>query len=497
MRVNTFAGNEDIYTFLLFPGFGGTIAPGWRVQGYFSTGNSEPMFTKDFLVDSDADRFGERSCYHYALDGDVTALPSGTMSVSNITILHHFRDTKPTVIVPRWTWQTRKGSYTSVNGPMLFTRGKINFSYRFPDFHAPSLVSAHVRNIEVVIRTIKPDCYVVTGHMELSRNPNNPSSWTSWDYHSVVKVDRVRKICTRDDGPTDYLLPIYKVLNSVDTPKFSLSAFPHTAESYRNTLGILERKFIPSKDDYVYGDLVRRCANDARTISTNSIELVTELAGISATLRSILGLATGNVNAKTIASAYLTYKYGPRLTGLGLKTVLEGLGKRVRTIDGKHSRTRAKTSFVLTPVVGNTGHLNVTYCYKMIYATYTNDVRDFLKSWFNSGLFPSLTNAWDLVPLSFVLDWFFEVESFLDGIDANTYWSLHQIVDVVYSKKQVFSGVNWLFSGAGYTLVGDMSFKYYERNVASSAHPPLFFDPSPHEFKNYAELTSLIIANRR
>lgn len=496
MKVSTFAGNENIYTFPLFPGFGGTIAPGWSVQGCFTSDDSDALYTKDFLVDTEADAFGERSCYHYALDGNVIALPSGTMSVSNITMLHHFRDAKPTVIVPRYVWQTRKGSYTSADGPMLFTRGRISFSYRFPDFHAPSRVSANVRNIEVTVKTTEFDRYEVTGHMELSRNPSDPNSWTDWDYFTVIKVNRVNKSYTRDGGSRTNLTPVYKVLNSEDTPKFSMNALPHTGESYRNTLEILNRKFLPAKDDYVYGDLVRRCANDTRTIPTNSIELVTEIAGISATLRSIFGLATGNVNAGTIASAYLTYKYGPRLTGLGLKTVLEGLSKRVRTIDGKNSRARAKTKFSFSPIVGNTGHQNVTYCYKMIYATHTDDVRDFLKSWFNSGLFPSLTNAWDLIPLSFVLDWFFKVESYLDAVDANTYWSLHSIVDVIFSKKQVFSGVDWLFSGADYTLVGDMSFKYYGRTVTSSAHPPLFFDPSPREFKNYAELTSLIIANR-
>lgn len=495
MKVSKFAGDAYIYTFPLFGQLGGTIAPGWSIRGCITSDYQKPQYTKDFLVDSEKDAFGERSCTHYALDGSVLAVPSGTMSVRNITILHHFRDVSPTYLTQEWRWNEGNTQRTHV-GPMLFITGKIDYRHKFPNFHAPSKVSAHVRNIEVIVKTIGKDRYMITGHMELSRSPSNPNSWTNWDTTWFIQVDRLSMSYRTNDGPLQPMERVKIVPKDEDTPSFSMSSLPSTGESYRNINGILRRKFVLFNDDHVYGDLVRRCANDTRTIPTNSIGLVAELAGISTTLRTIFKLGTGKVDASTIASAYLSYKYGPRLTAMDLKTVVKGLGKRVRLIDKDHSRSRAREVHSFTPVVGSTGHLNVTWCYKMIYRTHTDDLRDFLRNWFNSGLFPSLTNAWDLIPLSFVLDWFFKVEPYLNSIDANTYWSLYSIVDVIYSKKEVFSGVNWLVSQAGYTLVGDMTYKSYVRTVTSAAHKPLFFDPSPRVFKNYAELTSLIVAKR-
>lgn len=495
MKVSELAGDANIYTFPLFGQLGGTIALDWSVRGCIASDSQKPEYTEDFLVNSEKDVFGERSCTHYALDGSVLAVPSGAMSVKNISIFYHFRDALPTYLTQEWSWKVRNNQRTHV-GPMLFTTGNIDYRHKFPDFHAPSSVSAHVRNIEVIVKTIGKDRYVVTGHMEFSRSPSNPNSWTNWDTHTVVQLDRLLKTYQVDDGPKYSMERVTIVPKNEDTPGFSMSSLPQTGDSFRNMNDILRRKFVLFDDDHVYGDLVRRCANDTRTIPTNSIELVTELAGISATLRSIFKLGTGKVDASTIASAYLSYKYGPRLTAMDLKTVVKGLGKRVRLIDKDYSRSRAREEHSFTPVVGSTGHLNVTWCYKMIYRTHTDDSRDFLRNWFNSGLFPSLTNAWDLIPLSFVLDWFLRVEPYLDSVDANTYWSLYSIVDVVYSKKEVFSGVNWLVSQAGYTLVGDMTYKSYVRSVAPAAHKPLFFDPSPRVFKNYAELTALVVANR-
>lgn len=281
---------------------------------------------------------------------------------------------------------------------------------------------------------------------------------------------------------------------------FSPNIFPTTYRGMEYIGDRLARSYYTPPHSDILGDLVRRCANDAQTIPVNSIELVMELRAITETLRAALNLRKGKVDAKKIASAYLQYKYGLRLTAMDLKTVAKGITKRVTETRKGQSRSRAMSKFFpkAKEWVPASSNCVVEYYYKIHYRTHSDTFLDVLKTWMDSGLFPSLTNAWDLIPLSFVIDWFFRVESYLNAIDANTYWSTHSITGVVYTTKSIYSDVSWIFNtDPGFTLTGDMRFVFYDRRVSPTVHTPTFFEPSPHVFTNYAELSALIIANKQ
>lgn len=270
---------------------------------------------------------------------------------------------------------------------------------------------------------------------------------------------------------------------------------PHSKEEYERFWRSENRGFSSPPSHFVHSDLIRRCANDAQVTNVNSLELVKELREISSTLRGLYNLSKGKIDAKKMASVYLSYKYGVRLTAKDLISLRSDFSRQISLQDRAVRRVRAMER-IFTPSALDPTHLKESvYVHKVTYSPNSSDWRGFVQSWFDTGLFPSLTNAWDLIPLSFVMDWFANIESHLDAIDANTYWSLLSVLGVTYSTKHTIPDVLQRNSSAAGSLSGHTSLVSYTRHVSRTLGKPSFFELTPHEFRNYAELTALVVAN--
>lgn len=491
MRVNVIKPTDFCYLF----GWqisGGVFPFGWGPRFLtYSDRDSTIHHIDGHIEEGEKNRDDERPCHHMHLTGSAIAIPSNVVARRIVEKNIYDRAQSPVATFEEYTVQPDGAPQYTWIGPLLDLHAhSVNYYRKFPDFFGPrdqfrgTTVTVKRTNSKVVRVEVKYESRVL------------PS--TKW-IPKIHAVDIVYDTTTKRygyKGTANSRMFRLRAQNIASLPEYSItSEFPRNLKGHFRVSQALSTGFIPLEDDLYYGDLVRRCANDARTIPTNSIELVTELATMSSTIRSLLKLGTGKVDAKTIASAYLAYKYGPRLTVAGLQTVAKGLSRKVSETRKGQSRTRARETVFLNPYRSVQSDVTVMYNYKINYFTHSDDWRDFARSWFNSGLFPSLTNAWDLIPLSFVLDWFFRVESYLDAIDANTYLATYEISSTVYSKKTLFHDVGWYFSNTSWTLSGDVQYVDYFRHVGSNVHKPVFFDPQPRDFKNYAELTSLIVVN--
>lgn len=489
MRVNII--NPYQGTSYLFGGWqiiGGLFPSGWgpRFLTYSDT-DSTTYYNDGYIVEGTKNRDDERSCLHMHMSGSAVAVPSSAVSRDIVDLKVYSFDDSPTESFEQFTANPNGIPKTWV-GPLLDAHAhNLYYTRKFPDYFGSK---NQYRNLLVTVMRIAK--FVIRTEVTYEWRKTPTRNWSTLRHVG----DMIYNLDTHKYGYNGVASTNMIALNAIPPgiPNYNTtSLFPKNFKGYDKMYQALLKGYLPLNNDLYFGDLVRRCANDARTIPTNSIELVSELAQMSTTLRSLLKLGTGKVDAKTLASAYLAYKYGPKLTAAGLKTVAEGLFRKVTETNTGKSRARARELVTLQPYRFVPSKASVEFNYKINYYIHSDDWRDFIRSWFNSGLFPSLTNAWDLVPLSFVLDWFFKVESYLDAIDANTYWSTYSISSTVYSKKTIFQDVGWYLSDANWTLTGDVQYVVYSRSTGSNVHKPVFFDPQPRDFKNYAELTSLIV----
>jgi hypothetical protein len=72
------------------------------------------------------------------------------------------------------------------------------------------------------------------------------------------------------------------------------------------------------------------------------------------------------------------------------------------------------------------------------------------------GLFPGLYTIWDMIPFSFIADWFSNLGDVFQDIDQRIYFSYYKIDELLVSKKQVLS----LQEPWGLT-----TYTWYERNL--------------------------------
>lgn len=489
MRVDI-VGAEDLYLWSS-PNLQGTFwSSAFSVSIIVPNIKPPSVETKGFLTDGDLNAVGERACTNYQLKGEAFALPTVDW-VDEVTPMRIIEDGPVVASSVKHTYRTNPRTYASVTGPVYFNGVPNYLRWAYPDLLTPVKSGGWIyRNAQRVFQHRGGGIYRYELSIETSSYPYKV--WTkrvsTFDYEIDFEGKRSRQYLSTRWYP---FTKIYR--ETFSGTSYHVGSLPVRFDDWKQITSRLARQYVLPNPTAVYGDLVRRCANDAKVIPTNSIELIAELANIVNSVKAVAELTQGRIDANKIASGWLSYKYGLRLTYHDLQTVRDGVLRKIGEVDAQTRRTRARETFSIPSWDVRKGHLDIIYNYKIFHAKHSDDWRDGVRTWFDSGLFPSLTNAWDLIPLSFVMDWFAHIESYLDAADANTYWSLYRIKGVTYSEKRIYHDVGWLFSDAGFTLSGQIDAVIYDRQLRSTVHKPQFFDSTPQDFRNYAEFTSLFV----
>jgi len=325
-----------------------------------------------------------------------------------------------------------------------------------------------------------------------------------------------------DGGQTWYISDLNTPLAEVDFPNFRYRSLPSTiwtsfstftsqgvssnpssekfsTRQWQRLVTNLELRAVNlNSDEFIFGDLCRRCANDAQILDINNIENLSDLRNLTEEMKRLLSLLRGKPSLKMVSSLYLSYKYGVRLTVSDCIEMYKSLPRAVEQYSRKFSWVRSVES-IQTPSSSPLFSSRLdTYHYKIYYDNVDTGMRKFLNHWWNTGLFPSLKNSWDLIPLSFVVDWFINVSDALSQYDASTYWSTCLVEGAIASKKSQFQGVasELVFPGIS-RCAGSLTVKKYVRTSHPILVKPTFYTDTPREFRNYAESTALIISRKR
>jgi hypothetical protein len=261
-----------------------------------------------------------------------------------------------------------------------------------------------------------------------------------------------------------------------------------------NHIGLVDQKtlldnFYPDlvyKDPDDFGDLAQDCVEQLKYVAVNTLAFVNELRDVANLLPKIGSLK----NPKTWGGLVLSYKYGARLTYADTVALTQGIH------DAKEATRLPREKSVITGrFQGSTmGAINVNQSshYKVLADTFPNDAMELIRSMDSWGLWPSTLRMWDMIPLSFVIDWQLNVSSVLGRIDTYTMAQYYNVLAVCRSRKVIcdvpcFVAFPWLQG------IGSFQEVYYLRTTQKHLDLPRFRMDSAGQLKNYVELFSLIV----
>lgn len=199
---------------------------------------------------------------------------------------------------------------------------------------------------------------------------------------------------------------------------------------------------------------------------------------------------------KTHASNYLAVEYGVLPTIDDLHSILDAINSDRKPYFDR-SNYRILTAGHSVSASGT--HASVVSTNRIKIAVNSSDpyISKAFEGMRTIGGFPSVDNLWDLVPYSFVIDWFVDIGGFLERVDTSyrtatlgiQYCTMSNTKDVSYKLP---------YSASSMGISGTISRRYYSRHVQPDVpEQPLNFEVSNELPNHWLEAGALIVANRK
>lgn len=239
----------------------------------------------------------------------------------------------------------------------------------------------------------------------------------------------------------------------------------------------------------LYENEHRQALNDAldsyRTLRSNNIEnalqwsklsklLPTEAARLVPKFKSIKSASTkALVLAKIFSLAYLWWRYVAKTTYRDLKQLMDSIPQLLPPNEGEMDLK---------------GRVVTTREYEFENQTWVSalcrvDPYDLSLLPMRWGIHPGLAQAWDLIPLSFVVDWIFGVSNQLNAIDWFVYHNFFRLSYLIRTRRTEVRVDASDFGGAG-----EVTLSVYNRQIQLSWPGLLDSIPNPRHvpIKNWA-----------
>jgi hypothetical protein len=249
---------------------------------------------------------------------------------------------------------------------------------------------------------------------------------------------------------------------------------------------------LPEMESIHPGDLATKAVEQ---LDANNVNMIAFLKDIRKPWELIPKLKELS-KLKTHASNYLGYEYGIMPTVSDLHAIRDAVVKN-------HSPRRDKNDF-RSLSAGTSSSVKTslgTYTRTMRIKLAVNDSDPAFASvsqrLHNIGMFPSLVNLWDLVPYSFVIDWFLNVGEMLEEVDKRGRVASLDIPYSTSSDKLVIQfDVPQHLKDAGYS--GFINLTTYRRNTSRGApSTPLNFEGSNELPNHWLEAGALIVTRTK
>lgn len=231
------------------------------------------------------------------------------------------------------------------------------------------------------------------------------------------------------------------------------------------------------------GDSTSSAADAAKAFQGNLIAYVKDIQTLKSTISSAFDILHGRVSIKKLANAWLSSRYGLKLTIQDTMELLKGI---------QHTYKKLSDGKLVSTCRGGTLSDTSTYHCKLYYRPDLEDnLQKVLATAVEWDLYPNLENIWDLIPYSFVVDWFVRVGDVLNAVDNMAYLDQVHVIATCYSVKKT-----WKADKIAHTvgLCGDVSYSRYMRLCPSEPYQYVpHFSGNVPSAKNIVDGTALII----
>lgn len=264
---------------------------------------------------------------------------------------------------------------------------------------------------------------------------------------------------------------------------------------YRKFVSELNLTSVALPDVQSYGDLVQAACENVNPNTINAIAFLKDLKDVKELVPKLKKLG----EIRTHASNYLGLNYGILPTIDDLKSIWDSFHtqyyydrngfQRASSYDdatANETLTIDGISVETTTRINRRIHLAIN--------TEDTGLDALVERVRKLGVFPSLTNLWDLVPYSFVLDWFVDIGSVLERIDTR-----HQLfnLDIKYCIQSQKVHTSRSFTSDKEGLYVEMDSTSYQRNVGTEVPQPVIFKENRVTAQNHwVEGSALILARK-
>lgn len=252
------------------------------------------------------------------------------------------------------------------------------------------------------------------------------------------------------------------------------------------------RQLIPGTypvDELPYGDLAMEASEKTLATAVNVIALLKDLRKPLELVPKLKQLT----KLKTIANNYLTFKYGILPTIDDLQGIV-GAFMRVKPYLDKFGLSTYSAGCVDSCDIQGFSY-SLEQHIKLAIANEDDELQALVTRLESMGTLPTFENLWDLVPFSFVVDWFVDVGSFLERVDSSLRLLRLNINYVTSSRKKIVDGV--LRASVGSPYSGPVKWVHYHRWVSDQC--PLPPPPPTTSFQgqsHWLEASALLIQRR-
>jgi hypothetical protein len=267
------------------------------------------------------------------------------------------------------------------------------------------------------------------------------------------------------------------------SPSFSVETAKGIIDSLSHTL--IEDISFPIPD-LPYGDLAMEASQKVNANKVNMVAFLRDLRRPQEMIPKLRNLR----NLKGNASNYLAINYGLLPTMSDIRTIIEAFTRIKPYIDKNGFKTYNAVSQETSEVGVLTYSLEQRI--KIAIEDEDSDFQALAQKIDSMGFALTLQNVWDLIPYSFVLDWFIDIGGFLERCDTRMRLMRLNIRYSTMSRKRISSLL--IKPSRTAPISGTLSVVRYQRWTEDHCpEPPLIPSSDTNPLSHWLEGSALII----
>lgn len=460
-------------------------------------------------IDQSKGLYGDNNVIHDKISGNVSYVPGFAASIASPSVQYPNKLSIPAYYLSPSSVLTK----TTVTAPFGFSRSEqtsrgfsgtslsqiIHWSfYRHPDTGLwtmvrilafatnPYLITNCDRYTLLSIRpnsTSKQSIFVKTRNERLG-SANGMLTGLDWTQERSYQEfsDFVDGLTVASESSSEVLGSIYKF-------RYDAIFNPRDARQKIDSLvvSLFPEKF-PIEDKH-YGDLASEASQQVNANSVNMIAFLRDLRKPQELIPKLRKLR----NLKGLSDNYLTVEYGILPTISDIEEIIRAVKRIAPYLDKNGFETyTAGYHEVLTD---KSMTYELTQRIKLAIEDEDDEFQALVQRLDSMGTLPTFENVWDLVPYSFVIDWFVDVGGFLERVDSFLRLSRLNIRYVTMSRKTNIRG-SITTPKPETPFVGTIDWVHYHRWVSDQCPVPPLSLHTTFELPNHWLEAGALLAQR-